>query len=228
MAECYMCEEEGTTVEHVPPKCVFPEKKDLPEGWDLRSQLITVPACDEHNTKKSKDDEYILYVLVMNLPANEVGGNHFQTKLMRSIERNPDLIKQFLSTHQRVAIQDTETGEWQNTIAIEIDRHRFDGAIDMMSRALHYEHFSEKWLGKVSIQPDFLLSLDPETARDTNEPIEQLAEAADQIFESQPYFGENKEVFKYQVINGNDKCEKIMRLSFYGNCKVTVFFGLNG
>lgn len=49
---CYMCEKPATSVEHIPPKCLFPEQKDLPGGADLRKQLLTVPACDEHNLKK--------------------------------------------------------------------------------------------------------------------------------------------------------------------------------
>ena len=47
MNTCYMCEKESTSSEHVPPKCLFPEKKDLPDGVDLRKSLITVPSCDE-------------------------------------------------------------------------------------------------------------------------------------------------------------------------------------
>lgn len=26
--KCYMCDNDATTVEHVPPKCLFPEMKD--------------------------------------------------------------------------------------------------------------------------------------------------------------------------------------------------------
>ena len=63
MATCYMCDEESTSSEHVPPKCLFPEQKDLPEGVDLRKSLITVPSCDLHNSKKSNDDEYYSIVL---------------------------------------------------------------------------------------------------------------------------------------------------------------------
>ena len=53
---CYMCEELATSVEHIPPQCLFPEQKDLPDGIDLRKQLLTVPSCDKHNSKKSQDD----------------------------------------------------------------------------------------------------------------------------------------------------------------------------
>ncbi len=47
---------------------LFPKAKDLPEGVDLRKQLITVLAYIEHNTSKSKDDEYLFNLLVINFP----------------------------------------------------------------------------------------------------------------------------------------------------------------
>lgn len=45
-----MCESEGITKEHAPPKCIFPESKDLTDkSMDLRKNLIKVPTCVEHN-----------------------------------------------------------------------------------------------------------------------------------------------------------------------------------
>ena len=41
---CYMCAAPKASVEHVPPKGLFPEIKDLPAGVNLRKELITVPA----------------------------------------------------------------------------------------------------------------------------------------------------------------------------------------
>lgn len=228
MPACYMCEREGTTTEHVPPKCIFPEQKDLPEGMDLRKQLITVPACDLHNTKKSKDDEYILYALVMNLPANEFGKNQFLKKLMRAIERNPKLINQFLKNHKRVTTHDTKKDKWQKTIAVEMDIQRFKSAISMISRALYFHHYGEKWLGKVSVYAEFLISLDPYSAIGTNATIENMAKAVDIFFKDESYLGENPDIFKYQIVDGNDRCEKIFRLYFYGSCKINVIFGAHG
>ena len=66
---CYMCEQANTTPEHVPPKCIFPEVKDL--GIDYRKSLITVPSCDAHNLRKSKDDEYLMFVLTCSITNNE-------------------------------------------------------------------------------------------------------------------------------------------------------------
>ncbi|MDN5882405.1 MAG: hypothetical protein L0H37_08540, partial [Nitrosospira sp.] len=80
MSTCYMCDQEATTMEHAPPKCIFPEKKDLSSYDDYRQGLITVPSCEEHNTTKSKDDEYLLYLLAASATSSVIGLNQFLTK----------------------------------------------------------------------------------------------------------------------------------------------------
>ena len=224
---CYMCEQPSSSVEHVPPKCLFPEKKDLPEGVDLRKQLITVPSCDEHNTKKSKNDEYLLYCLVMSIPSNETGKNQFLTKIMRAIERNPNLINQFLTHYKKVIIEDTEKSTPKASIAIKIDKARLEGELEQLSRALYYGHYKEKWLGKIQVYPNFLLSMDQDNAREINVPIENMDSLSDKIFSTIEFHGKNPDVFKYQITSGGDICHKYLRLYFYNGNRVTVFIGKN-
>ncbi len=52
---CYWCGEPATSKEHVPPKCLFPEDKDIKPilNETFREHLITVPSCDKHNLSKS-------------------------------------------------------------------------------------------------------------------------------------------------------------------------------
>ena len=38
---CYMCDEIATSKEHVPPKCIFPEKKDIGEDNFLRRYVCS-------------------------------------------------------------------------------------------------------------------------------------------------------------------------------------------
>jgi hypothetical protein len=225
MASCYMCNRQSASVEHVPPRCLFPEQKDLPAGVDLRKQLITVPACDLHNTAKSKDDEYLLYVLVMNLPANTIAKNHFLTKLMRAVNRNPGLMRGIVSTPTSVIAVDEISGEEHHTVAVRVDDKRVDSALEHMARALYFHHFQKKWFGRVKTQAEFfLVSLDPQDARELNEPGERIAATADQIFAGAEYFGENPDVFKYQMVGGNERIPHLMRLHFYDGGRVTVFF----
>ena len=223
-----MCDQVATSVEHVPPKCLFPEQKDLPAGVDLRRQLITVPSCDEHNTQKSKNDEYLLYSLVMSIPANEVAQNQFLTKVLRAIGRNPALIEQFLTEHQSVLVEDADTLKVSSTIAVKVDKDRLENELIDLSRALYFHHFQEKWLGSIHVYPNFMLELEAETAREINEPIENMDKLSNQLFDGVDFHGENPDVFKYQIIDGGDACHKFMRLHFYNGNRVTVFVGKNG
>jgi hypothetical protein len=61
-----MCDQLAPTDDHIPPKCFFPEEKDIPKGKNYRDNLITVPACKEHNLKTSKDDEYIWAIVAFH------------------------------------------------------------------------------------------------------------------------------------------------------------------
>src|SRR6056297_1597568 len=88
---CYFCGKPATSSEHVPPKCIFPEQKDLPDE-DYRKNLITVPSCDKHNAAKSRDDEFLMACLAPVVGNNGAGFLHMNTKLSRSYARNPHLL----------------------------------------------------------------------------------------------------------------------------------------
>lgn len=223
MTTCYMCDEKSTSLEHVPPKCLFPEKKDLPKGVDLRKSLITVPSCDLHNSMKSNDDEYLLYCLVMSIPSNETGSNHFLTKIMRAIERNPSLIKKYLQKHKTVAVENMETGEWSRSISCQIDDDRFDKSIEQLSRALFFHHFGVKADGEIGIYPNFLMSMN-EGYEETNASIAKMDSISEQLFSREVVHGENPEVFKYCAVDLGQGEAKILRLYFYGGNRVTVIF----
>jgi hypothetical protein len=85
--KCYMCDETASTVEHVPPKCLFPESKDI-EGQNFRLNLITVPSCEIHNTQKSKDDEFLMVSLAGMIGNNSIGYLHKFTKVDRAIQKS--------------------------------------------------------------------------------------------------------------------------------------------
>lgn len=228
MPICYMCSKEGDTDEHVPPKCLFPEQKDLPQGMDLRKELITVPACEDHNSKKSKDDEYILYCLVVNLPANPIAENHFLSKIMRAIDRNPSLINRIVENHVPVLVNDTEKEEWFETAAVSIDIDRFYYALECMARALFFHYYKRQWLETVQVEPEFLLARGTQNDRLVTDRTEKVSSSSDIAFKEAQYYGKNPEVFTFQIVEGNGKLPFAMRLHFYGNCRVTVAFRNSG
>ena len=225
---CYMCDATATSVEHVPPRCLFPEQKDLPSGVDLRKKLITVPSCEVHNTSKSKDDEYLLYALSMNIPNDPTASNHFLTKILRAIQRRPSVIRKFTEKQIPVKVEDTQTGEIHETLALQVDRQRLENALMMIGRALYFHHFKTSWKGSVSAYPNFLLALTEPNARELNEPVEKMAALAEEFFLDQPRYGENQDVFSYQVAAGQLPVETIMLLRFYEGSRVTLLFRNGG
>lgn len=226
--QCYMCDAAATSVEHVPPRCLFPEQKDLPKGLDLRKQLITVPSCNVHNTSKSQDDEYLLYALSMNIPNNPTASGHFSTKVLRAIQRRPSLIGKFAEKRIRIKVEDTQTGEVHETLALQVDRRRLEDALKMIGCALYFHHFKTNWKGTVSAYPHFLLALTEPNARELNEPVEKMAALTEEFFINEPRYGENQDVFSYQVATGQLPVEAIMLLRFYEGSRVTLLFRNGG
>lgn len=226
--KCYACDSPKTSVEHVPPRCLFPEKKDLPPGVDLRKQLITVPSCDAHNSAKSHDDEYLLFALVMNLPNNVVGANHFLTKVMRAIAKNPKKIQRFTNTTVPVLVKDETTGNIEKTIAVRVEFQRLKRTLAMIGRATYFHHFGQRWDGKVSVHPHFTLALTEPNARDLNDALYGLATSSEESFKTEPRHGQNQKVFFYQVATCDQRSGAIMLLHFYEGARVTLLFGENG
>lgn len=81
---CYFCGGGITGVEHIPPRCFFPNRR--------RQDLITVGSCDIHNQEKSKEDEYIRAILLSSIKTDsqshleELKNTHVRA-LERSIKR---------------------------------------------------------------------------------------------------------------------------------------------
>lgn len=140
---CYACDRLAMTTEHVPPKCIFPEKKDSPKGANYRVDLIEVPSCEAHNTKKSKDDEFLKLVLTSCLPVNPIGQRHFSGSVIRSLKRRPWLVGSLMPN--LVAFSDDESSPG----IFRIDSQhlkRLNGTVSLIARGLYYHTFGEKWL----------------------------------------------------------------------------------
>ena len=216
-----MYESEATSVEHVPPRCLFPEIKDLPEGHDLRKSLITVPSCDKHNTIKSTDDEYFLYCLVLSLPSNVVANNQFLKKIHRATKRNPSLAGKLMEKASYLYLLNEEDKTLSKQVGIKIDLNRINNCLDHLSRGIYFHHFKEKWTKILDITPYFLFSTLPEDYENNklkNE-IDKLYEAKFREYDKN---GSNPDVFYYKM--AAEGKSKYLRLYFYGGNTVTVVF----
>ncbi len=218
---CYMCDELATSQEHVPPKCIFPEMKDLPEGIDLRKELFKVPSCDVHNSVKSTDDEYLMYVLGITRQINTIGRNHYNSKVRRAINRSPSLLTKLVKGSTPIILTDPLTMKPEQSRAIELDPLRFDKIIGHLGRAIYFHHYNEKWIYGLKYQAEFLEpTIDQASA--PNIRSKAISTQADLLFANAPYFGKNPEVFKYQVVDSADLTQ--LRLHFYEGCRLLLIF----
>jgi hypothetical protein len=221
-ATCYMCEEVETSREHVPPKCLFPELKDLPEGKDLRKNLVSVPSCDEHNSQKSKDDEYLLYVLVSCHLTNQAGQKLAESKLSRAIRRNPSLMKRLLEHSAPAVIKDAQ-GTFE-TIRVEFDGPRFQSIGEKIGRALYFHHFRQKWVERIKFVCNFTFLVSGPNAQAVNQDLSVINGYADKLFAAAPNHGENPEVFTYNALTDERSGQVVIRANFYGEARMTILF----
>lgn len=147
---CYYCGNKATGKEHIPPRSFFPDGQ--------RKELFTVPACEEHNNDKSKDDEYVKIVLTTSanlmfrgdlLPIIE--------KSNKALKRNPKL-NSIVKNNPEPAFIELSNEELIESKSHEIDLKRFYSFFDCLGRGLYFHRKQSAWKGRVSIAPHFLLS----------------------------------------------------------------------
>lgn len=216
---CYYCGQLATSDEHFPPKTLFPKLKDSPDGRDYRKNLYIVRSCEVHNTAKSKEDEYLLYVLVMSLPSNELGKSQYLTTVRRAIDRRPKLLENLMLKTQEVVVHDTISNEWHSTIAIQPDERRVLGNFTCIAKALYFREKGVVWPGRVSVVVEFMLSMSDLAL---NEQQRALEENLNELLKDAPHRGENPDVFTYQFVEAEGRT--FARMHFYGSNRVAVAF----
>lgn len=221
---CYMCNAARTSDEHVPPKGLFPKRRDLPPGVDLRKQLITVPSCDVHNSEKSHDDEYLMYALVFGIQNNPTASEQVKRKIARAMCANPGVARLIAQHQQPVRVEHTTTGKIEDTIALRVDSRRIHQALDNIGRALHFHHFCAQWGGEIQVIPLFLLALEGHAPEAFNASLESMGQAVEALLSGEFAHGANPEVFTYKVVKPGSQIPVVMLLTFYGGSKVVLLF----
>lgn len=211
---CYMCEEKSISDEHVPPKCIFPEVKDL--GIDYRKSPIKVPSCDVHNMRKSKEDEYLMMVLTCSITNNRVAMNQIQTKILRAWERNPKLAELLLRVNKPIK------SNGQSTLAFKVDVNRFNRSLDWIVRGLYFSQHKKKWVAELRIESPAMLFLEGSDAMQSNQILRTMGATVSQVLDDLPKTGKNPDVFWYQMLH-NRQNELLINMMFFGGLQVLVF-----
>ncbi|WP_146009268.1 hypothetical protein [Beduinella massiliensis] len=214
---CYWCGAPATSKEHVPPKCLFPETKDIKKiyGKDLRKDLITVPSCDEHNLRKSNDDEYLMVCLASRTGNNAEAYIHTCTKVRRARDRNPRL----------VVVESEDEIRTENTVFpvqwVNVDMIRLFHSFEAIARALYYYDFGVRFEGDCQIVTR--LCFHPEAIESTV----FNARACKMIEMEMPHWhtevkGNNPAIFTYQFSPEDAMKVRTLCLTFYEKTQVFV------
>jgi len=215
---CYMCSKKATSREHAPPRCIFPARKDTPDGADYRKNLITVPSCDEHNSEKSHDDEYLLFALAGSYTSSDIGLTQFTTKVKRAFENQPSKAGNFIRRSAPVRLRKVEQAEWEDGLQVVAEGDRIDSVLSNCARALYYHETRRKFLGPAHVLTHFTLYHD-ETLQAN---ITKGFEVTELHFASEAPRGDNPKVFWYKVHESD--ATALFLFCFYGQSTAMVRF----
>jgi len=199
---CYMCDSLATSREHAPPKGFFPSTR--------RQNLITVTSCDIHNSKKSKDDEYLRLIISSSYDVNELGRMNIFEKAIRAFIYNPHLVKEFFFRGQIYAA--FVNGE--RSMAFTYDHPRFVNAMQHMAKAIFFNHFGTKW-------DEQLFVVVASGRYSPNQPNYEKQNVRVSVLKSAefgtPRYGENPDIFFYQfLIDGNPQLGNLKMVFYEG------------
>jgi hypothetical protein len=218
--KCYMCSRFATSREHVPPKNLFPEGKDV-EGANYRLNLITVPSCEEHNSQKSHDDEFLMVSLAGIIGNNSIGYMHKFTKVDRAIRNSAyRLLTQVIVEKRRVYRIETEPNKFHEVLWGTPDLERLHRCFEHVAHALHFHHFGTRFHGKVNVLLGYLFH-DESNAKNW---VNFIHDRAAMDLDGKPILGSNPDIFHYQVTDPDQFSIFLFKLTFYGGIQVYLAF----
>ncbi|MCZ6803135.1 MAG: hypothetical protein O7D86_04175 [Proteobacteria bacterium] len=216
---CYMCDKPASSKEHVPPRCLFPERKDVGTD-DFRKDLITVPSCDEHNSLKSDDDEFLMVSMAGIIGNNSIGYMHKLGKVDRAIKRSANRLIEKVFIKKRKYLLETDKNNFLEIIWGTPDHTRLMSCFKRIAYGIHLHHFSKCFHGEVKTILGYLRYGD-NNSKNFVEFIKH--KTAIELKDKQKY-GRNQAVFFYQFTEPDQFGLYLVRLCFYGGIDVYIAF----
>lgn len=219
--KCYMCDNPSTSREHVPPICLFPEIKDT-KGINLRKDLITVPSCELHNSKKSDNDEFLMLSLSGLIRNNPVGNFHQLTKANRALRRKNKefLFKEILKFGKIHKIRSTD-GRFQYISIGEPNFPRLYDCLTHIAYGLYYNEFNTRFDGNLNLLMEFIDYSD-ENRQTFKLFLKKRFQVENKL--KQDIKGANPLVFYYEFHKPDQNGLIAMRIVFYGSAEVYFAF----
>lgn len=219
---CYYCGAPSKTLEHVPPKCLFPKgtKKNY------RVNLIKVPSCDLHNSNKSGDDQYMMVYFAARAKGldYEKLRPHID-KTIKTIIRKPHFLSEYtdqIKITEKVEGQPSLSGiDWynpKNYVELKSNYERIGNFLAAVARGVLFFDKGIQWDGAVLVMPHFLGRLETEDGTD-------LTKFNELFIDPDFSTGNNQEIFFYRTDSHEDKNIKyLVDMCFYNEMKATCLF----
>ncbi len=218
-SQCYMCKSQAASREHVPPRSLFPEEKDL--GEDHRKGLITVPSCDLHNSAKSRDDEFLMVSLAGIIGNNSLGYRHKFTKVDRAIRRSANrLLDSVLKKKKTLLTVQLKDNKFIDVIWGTPDIERLNRCFEHIAYGLHYAYFERRFEGRIKL----LLGYLHHEAGDTKIFSEFIRDRSEVDLVGRPKIGDNQAAFYFQVTDYDEFGIFLIKMCFYGGLNVYAAF----
>lgn len=210
---CYICGKKACSSEHAPAKSFFPIGR--------RDNLIQVPSCSEHNEGTSKDDEYVRFIISAHFRNNTVGEGQSIDKSIKTLKRSPALAAALSENKIPATIINNDNSE-TSSLALMIDRKRFDREICKNAYAVFFHKYQRRWnrelnvftyelfdsCGKPDIKGQFVLG---------------KKRVLQSIGMQLRFEGGNPEVFKYAFVGAGEIDDNILVMVFYEGFEVWIF-----
>lgn len=210
---CYACSAQKTSMEHVPPRCFFPDDRDE-KGMSLyRKDLIKVPSCAVHNSEKSDDDVYALWHT-----AAQHGINYCGQMMLKELKRLAQK-DQEQRGGKLLKLIESQVMAWdaEGRPLVKLDGERMMNHLRLMARGIYFAHTFEKLL--VPLRVANISNICEPSRVDVFKKREQFF--ASELGNSE-IFGANPEVFNYSICNRPGGVI-LIQLVFYGTAKSWVF-----
>lgn len=209
---CYICGRKACSSEHAPARSFFPK--------GMRDNLIQVPSCAEHNESTSKDDEYVRFIISSHFRNNDTGKSHSIDKGVKTLMHSPALTK-YLSENKLDATIINRDYSKSKSVAIQIDRSRFDNEIRKIAYTLYYHKYGKRWSRELNIGTYELFDSSG-NVDELGALILEYKRVQDQIGGVE-YEGENQEVFKYAFVDCGSTEDLVLQMIFYQGFEIWVF-----
>jgi hypothetical protein len=207
MKTCYICAAPATSKEHVPPKCIFPEDEKF------RVNLIKVPSCDQHNSNKSKCDEWLRFILAVVPGTNELARQIIGGRVVRSFDHWPNIVDTLMPDLRLVQLGSEETG------GITLDVPRFENSIASIVRGLFFHETDKKLTKELQVYWGAML-----TENYSEAPFLNVLRKGEQMLPPS-YTGSNPQVFQYAFDVSKTGSRSLCRLRFYEGHPIYVLWG---